>query len=66
MSRSINTKAQKIDCLLFKTSGIALVRFPLLNRMERIWFFKKKFLLVDTRYESVPRNVFLNSSNASF
>ncbi len=55
--------AQKIDCLLLETYGMASARFSIQDSLGRVWFFEETFLLADTSMEMVLRMPFLSFSN---
>lgn len=57
---------QKIDSLALETYDIVSVRFSLQDNLEKIWFFKKTFLLADTSMKVVLGISFFSLSNANF
>ena len=57
--------AQKIDGSSLVTYKIVLVGFSIQNKLGKVWFFNKTFLLADTSMEVVLEMFFLTFSNAN-
>ena len=57
-------RAQKIDGSTFKTFGIVLASFQVEDKLEKIWYFRKTFLLADISTKVVLGISFLTLSNA--
>lgn len=62
--RIINVGAQKIDCLIMKIYKMVIVKFLVYNKLDKIQFFKKTFLLVNTSMKVVLIIFFLSFNNA--
>ncbi len=58
--------AQKINDLPLKTYSMALTRFSFQNRLGKVCFCKKTFLLADTSMKVVLKKLFLVFSNPDF
>lgn len=59
-----SVKAEKIDGSILVIYGMIIGKFSIQNKLEKIWFFEKTFLLVDTSIEVVLEMPFLILSNA--
>lgn len=57
--------AQKIDGLTLRTYDMALASFLLWDRLGKIRFFKKIFLLADTSMKMILKMFFFSLSNAN-
>lgn len=64
-NRKTSVGAQKIDSLLLETYCIVSASFSLLDDLERVWFFEKTFLLVNTSMKVVLKMLFLSLRNAN-
>lgn len=64
--RKTNVGAQKIDDLSLKINSIVSARFLLQDRLRKVWFFEKTFLLADTRIKFVLEMLFQSLSNTNF
>ena len=60
----IDVRAQKIDGSILKTFKMVLASFQVEDKLGKIRFFQKKFLLADINMEVVLGMPFLNFSNA--
>lgn len=60
-----NVGAQKIDGLTLVTYGMVIAGFSLQDKLGRVWFFEKTFLLADISREVVLGMLFLTLSNAN-
>lgn len=61
----IDVGAQKIDSSPLVTYGMVLAGFSVSNKLEKVWFFEKTFLLANTNMEVVLKMFFLIFSNAN-
>ena len=59
-----NVEAQKIDGSTFKTFEIVLANFQVEDKLQRVQFFQKTFLLADISAEVILGMPFLIFSNA--
>ena len=59
----INVKAQKIDNSTLETFEIVLASFQIEDKLEKVRFFQKTFLLVDFSIEIVLKMLFLTFNN---
>ena len=57
--------AQKIDDSPLVTYGILLADFSIQNKLGKVWFFEKTFLLADTSIEVVLKMSFFTFWNAN-
>lgn len=66
--RSTNVSTQKIDSLGLKTYGMVTIEFLFYDKLGKIWFFEKIFLLANTNIEVVLRMpfFFLNNADVKF
>lgn len=55
----IDVKAQKIDKSIFLTHNMVLANFLLKDKLERLRFFEKSFLVTNTVIEVVLEMLFL-------
>ena len=62
--RQTNVGAQKIDGSHLNIFGIVTAGFSLQNKLGKVQFFQKTFLMTDTRIEVVLGMLFLTFSNA--
>ena len=65
-TQKTSVRAQKIYGSPLKTYEIVSASFLFQDSLERVRFFEKTFLLVDTSMEVVLRMLFLAFSNAEF
>ncbi len=56
---------QKINSLSLVTDGVILVGFSVKNKLGKVWFFEKTFLLADNSREVVLKIPFFTFSNAN-
>lgn len=63
--RPTNIKAQNIDKLHLDIFGMIIVGFLLQDKLRKIWFFQKIFLVINTRIEVVLGMLFLTFSGAN-
>ena len=61
--RPINVGVQKINGSTFKICIIVLASFQIENKLEKVWFFQKMFLLVDFNIKVVLRIFIFTLSN---
>lgn len=59
-----SVEAQKTDGLLLEIYDMTLAKFLLQDNLEKVWFFKRIFLLPNTNIEIVLGILFLSLSNA--
>ena len=62
--RKTNIGAQKIDGSALETFGMVITDFQVENKASRSRFFRKTFLVADTKFEVILRMLFLKISNA--
>lgn len=60
-----NVYAQKIDSSLLRIYRMVIVAFFVYNKLEKVWFFEKSFLLANTNIKVILRMPFLLPSNAN-
>lgn len=58
-----NINGQKIDSLSLKTYRMVITGFLVQDRLEKVWFFKKTFLLIDTSMKVILEILFFIFSN---
>lgn len=61
--RLTNIKAQIIDGYIFETFEMVLASFQVKDKLKRVWFFQKSFLLADISVEVILGIFFLIFSN---
>ena len=59
-----DVRAQKIDGSSLKTFEIIIAGFQVENKLGKVWFFQKSFLLTETNMGVVLGMLFLTLSNA--
>lgn len=57
--------AQKINDFFFKTCEIVIVRFLIQDKVSKVQFFEKIFLLTNTNIKIVIKMFFFSFSNAN-
>ena len=62
--RPNNNKVQKIDNSTFEMFGIVLASFQVEDKLKKVCFFQKTFLLADFSIGLVLEMLFLTLSNA--
>ena len=62
---STNVGAKKIDGFTLETFGMVLVSFQVEDKLERLRFFQKTFLLADLSVKVVLRMPFLIFNNVN-
>lgn len=60
----IDVEAQKIDGSALVIYGIVLAGFSVQDKLSKIWFFEKTFLLAGTSMKVILEKSFLTFSNA--
>lgn len=60
-----NVVVQKIDGLPLQTYEMAIIKFLVHNKLDRIWFFEENFLLTNISIEVVLEILFLSFNNAN-
>lgn len=65
VTRKTNIAAQKIDSLTLETYGIVIVGFLVQDRLEKVRFFEKTFLLANTSIKVFLRISFLILSDTN-
>lgn len=58
-TRKYDIGIQKIDSSILVTYGIVIARFFVQDKLEKIQFFEKTFLLADTSMEVILKMLFL-------
>lgn len=64
VTQKTDAGAQTINESALMTYGIGIVSFPIQNRLKKVWFFEKTFLLADTSMGLVLEMLFLTFSDA--
>lgn len=64
LTQKTDVGAQKIDDSTLVTYGIVIVGFSLQEKLGKVWFFEKPFLLADNTIKVVLEMSFLFFSNA--
>ena len=62
--RKTNVRAQKINDSALKTFEIVIAVFQVEDKVARLRFFQKTFLLADNKFEVILAMLFLKFSNA--
>lgn len=65
-TQKTSVEVQKIDGSKLEVYDMVLASFLLQDRLERVWFFKKIYLLADTSIEVILEMSFLALSNTHF
>lgn len=65
VTQKINVNTQKINGSILLTYGIIIAKFLPQNKLKRLQFFEKTFLLVDTNIEAVFEILFCILNNVT-
>lgn len=60
-----NIDTQNIDDLALQIYKMTTTRFLVYNKLDRVWFFEKTFLLANTSIKMILEMLFLFFSNAN-
>lgn len=63
ITQKTDVNIQKINCLPLVIYKIVLASFLIYNKLKKVWFFKKTFLLVNISIKMVLRMLFLTFLN---